>query len=94
MRRRVPPFLIVLAAIAFTAGCSSATSFRYQRSDGTIIEATSAKQQSEETAKWSITVGADGSLKLDLGTKGTTPVNMTAETLNAIIGLIPAAAGK
>jgi hypothetical protein len=74
-------------------GCSSATSFKYVRPDGGVIEAQSAKQQSEESAKWSIVVGADGAVKLDLGTKGTQPVNMTADTLNSILGLIPILGG-
>lgn len=76
----------VLIAFLFL-GCSSATVFQYTRPDGTHIVAQSAKQQSEDTAKWSIKIGADGSLSLDLGTKGTQPVNMTADTLNALIGL-------
>lgn len=70
-------------------GCSSATTFRMVRQDGTVVEAQSAKQQSEDTAKWSIKVGADGSVSLDLGTKGTQPVNMTADTLQTILGMIP-----
>jgi uncharacterized protein YceK len=73
--------LIILAL----AGCSSATKFQMQRPDGTLITATSAKQQSEEQAKWVIKIGADGSVALDFGTKGTQPVNMTAETLSTIL---------
>lgn len=72
------------------AGCSSATTFRMVRADGTTIEAQSAKQQSEERADWKVTVGADGSVSLNLGTKGTVPVNMTSETLQSILGMIPA----
>lgn len=81
-------FACLLLALVF-AGCSSATVFRMTRADGTVIEANSAKQQSEESAKWAIKIGADGSVALDLGTKGTQPVNMTSETLQTILGLIP-----
>lgn len=76
-----------LLLVALLVGCSSATSFRMVRPDGTTIEASSAKQQSEDSAKWAIKIGADGSLSLDLGTKGTQPVSMTADTLQSLINL-------
>lgn len=81
--------VIAVCSLAVLFGCSSATVFRMTRANGTVIEAKSAKQQNEESAKWAITVGADDSIKLDLGTKGTSPVNMTSEVLNSIISLIP-----
>ena len=84
---------ILCGLLLVLLGCSSATVFRYARPDGTVIEAQSAKQQSEEQAKWSIKVGADGSLALDLGTRGTQPVNMTADTLQSILGMIPVGVG-
>lgn len=101
MRRRLDPRLVALiltgasvavgllvgTVVVLLSGCSSATVFQYTRPDGTSIMAQSAKQQSEESAKWTIKITADGSLSLDLGTKGTSPVNMTADTLDSLIGL-------
>ena len=81
----------VLAVLLGLLGCSSATVFRMTRPDGTVVEAQSAKQQSEDSAKWQIKMGADGSLVLDLSTKGTMPVNMTADTLQTILGALPKA---
>ena len=92
MRREGETMKKLALLVLLLAGCSLATVFRYTRPDGTAIEAQSAKQQSEEQAKWTIKVLADGSVSLDLGTKNTSPVNMTADTLNSLLGMIPGGA--
>ena len=79
-------FLVLLAL----AGCSSMNSVTITRPDGTQIVAQSTKAQNEESAKWTIKLSPEGDLVLDLGTKGTTAVNLTADVLDRIVSLIPA----
>lgn len=79
--------------VVMLMGCSAATTLRYTLADGSVLDLHSAKSQTEEKANYKLTFGADGKLSLiDLGTKNTVPVNMTADTIQSMIGLIPSGA--
>ena len=82
-----------LSIVLLLAGCSATTSLRYTMPSGAVLDLNSAKSQAEERANWKLIFDEKGNLNMiDLGTKNTVPVNLTADTLGTIIGMIPGGA--